>query len=85
MFRKLSLELEHCSKGEDKGGSVTGQFSQIGQNRGELGKTGREQLFLSLLSPGCQSTSTDYFESEFNLDVNQVSPFKDWSYGNKNS
>ena len=51
MFRKLSLELEqHCSKGEDKGGSVTGQFCEIGQNRGELGKTGREQIFLSLLS-----------------------------------
>ena len=89
MFRKLSLELEHCSKGEDKGGSVTGQFCEIGQNRGELGKTGREQIFLSLLSildvSQLQLITLNQKLSEFKLAVNQVSPFKDWSCGIKNS
>ena len=60
MFRKLSLEQQALQqKGEDKGGSITGQFSKIGQNRGKLGKTEREQLFISLLSSFPASTSTD--------------------------
>ena len=49
MFRKLSLE-QHCSKREDKGGSVTGEFSEIGQNQAKLGKTERATFpFTSLL------------------------------------
>ena len=55
-----------AAKGEDKGGSITGQFSKIGQNRGKLcknrgklGKTEREQLFISLLCCMSASTSTD--------------------------
>ena len=83
MFRKLSLEQAMQQK-EDKGASITGQFSEIGQNRGKLGKTERATFHFTsfLVVIQLQLITLNPKLSEFKLEVNQFPPFKDWSCGN---
>ena len=81
MFRKLSLEQALQQK-EDKGGNITGQFSEIGQNRGKLGNNWERATFpftsLPVVSQ-LQLIALNQKLSEFNLGENQVTPFRDWS------
>ena len=83
MFRKLSLEEALQQKG-GSGGSITGQFSEIGQNRGKLGKTERATFHFTsfLVVIQLQLITLNPKLSEFKLEVNQFPPFKDWSCGN---
>ena len=69
---------------EDKGGSITGQFSEIGQNRGKLGKTERATFHFTsfVVVSQLQLITLNPKLSEFKLEVNQFPPFKDWSCGN---